>query len=96
MNIRLAALEAEAVQLAAVQARSYQGILTCSVKSLLSSLPAKITRSWSAGTPCRWATASFSWRMLESEPTSTGKPWLELNLTNTEQEQKMFLSKDLS
>lgn len=60
------------------------GKLTCTVQSSPSSFPAKITRNWSAGTPCRLATASFSWKILVSESTSTGKPWLELNLTNTE------------
>lgn len=88
MNVRLAALEAEAEELAAVQEWSYPGRLTCSVKSLLSSFPAKITRSWSAGTASRCATTSFSWRMLASDLSSTGKPWLELNLTNTKKKKQ--------
>lgn len=93
MNVRLAALEAEAVELAAVQEWSYHGRLTCSVKSLPSSFPAKITRSWSAGTASRCATTSFSWRMLASDLSSTGKPWLELNLTNTEEKKMKYLLK---
>lgn len=67
---------------------THPGRLTCTVRSFRSSFPAKITRSWSAGTPCRLATTSLSWKMLVSESTSTGKPWLELNLTNTKHRQR--------